>query len=86
MVFHLLSQATRPSEHVVFGALVAAVAVSVAEVVVSADVVSVSVESAFCYKLVYYVVAKNLILFKVWLIYFLTCPLENAVLDYVLLT
>ena len=66
MLFHLLSQATRPSEHVVFGASVAAVAVSVGEVVVSADVVSVSVESAFCYKLVYYVVAqidlKNLIL------------------------
>ena len=57
-MFHLLSHATRPSEHVVFGASVAAVAVSVAEVVVSADVVSVSVESACFYRLVYYVVAQ----------------------------
>ena len=40
------------------GASVTSVAVSVAEVVVSADVVSVSVESACFYRLVYYVVAQ----------------------------
>ena len=58
MVYHLFSQATQPSEHVVTGASVTSVAVSVAEVVVSADVVSVSVESACFYRLVYYVVAQ----------------------------
>ena len=57
-MFHKLSQATSVSVHVVPGASVTSVAVSVAKVVVSADVASVSVESACFYRLVYYVVAQ----------------------------